>query len=122
MTVLVDSTRALTAETYRRLAATRRLIERNRRCLNPWWGLSGSSDGPNVRRIVIHRLSRGSLPAAPTELWAGNGTGRICIVCDQMITPMQLEAQLIDDRGGVTVKIWAHMLCYDIWRYETRTQ
>jgi len=87
VTVLVDSTRALTAETHHRLAGTRRLIERNRRHLNPWWSLSDSSDAPNVRHIVIERLSRRSLPPAPAKLWAGNGTGQICIVCNQMIIP-----------------------------------
>ena len=80
---ILEQTRVLISDNERLLARGRRLIARRH-------GFSGSSDALNVKRLVIERLNKGNLPAAPARIWAGHGTGRICIVCDQMITPTQL--------------------------------
>jgi len=48
-------------------------------------------------------------------MWAGHGTGRICIVCDAAITASEVEHEIID--GPATV--WAHSTCYQIWLRES---
>ena len=83
----VTSSWALVMQTRALLRKTRDRIALNSR-LNPWWGVSGSSDGVGdgaLMRSVLDRLERGVLFPAPSRMWAGKGTGQICSVCAQTI-------------------------------------
>src|SRR5262249_897297 len=100
-----------------RLSKTRTLIILNRRRLNPWWGISGSSDdGIALFQSVLDRLHRGLLVPAPSKVWAGNGTGRTCIVCTQTIFPDQVENGIAINVARVVIRLWAHVSCFNIWR------
>src|SRR5262249_13051273 len=94
MTLLIESTRTLILTTRSLLAETRSLIALNHRRLNPWWGVSGSSEGDGdgaLMRSVLDRLERGVLFPAPSRMWVGKGTGQICAICAQTIHPDEVE-------------------------------
>ena len=60
-TARIACARELLAQTRARLGDTRTLIALNRRWLNPWWGLSGSSEHDGERALlqsVLDRLQR----------------------------------------------------------------
>src|SRR5215813_2570132 len=116
---LIMCSRELVAQARARLGDTQILITLSRRWLNPWWGLSGSSDhdaeGP-LLRSVLDRLQRGVLVPLPSRVGAGKGTRQICSICTQAIYPDEVENEVVLNEGGVTVRLWAHTGCLTIWR------
>jgi len=118
-TARIACARELLAQTRARLGDTRTLIALNRRWLNPWWGLSGSSehDGEGaLLQSVLDRLQRGVLVPVPPRVGAAKGTGQICSICGQTIYPDEVENEVAINGGGVTVRLWAHTGCLAIWR------
>jgi len=116
-----ESSWKLVARTQALLEETRSLIALNRRLLNPWWALSGSSDGDGQgERLlsVLARLERGTLVPAPYEVWAGKGAGQTCIICTKTIHSDEVENEAVVRGGGVT--FWAHLGCLNIWLRATR--
>jgi len=69
-----------------------------------------------LRETVRERLASGWLFPAPHKVWAGKGTGHVCIVCGTAIAPSEVENEVA---GPTTV--WSHLLCYSIWREESQT-
>ena len=113
---LVARADALLKRTHSRIAV-------NRRRLNPWWGVSGSSDDDAERallRSVQERLECGALPSAPDKVWAGKGTGQICIICTKTICSDEIENEVLVPGDGVGVTLWAHLGCLNVWRRGTR--
>jgi hypothetical protein len=89
-------------------------MEASRRQLNPWWGISGSSDHKfedAFLQSVLDRLERGVLLPAPSRLWAGKGTGQTCVICTQIIYSDEVENEIVIGSGVDTVKLWAHLAC-----------
>ena len=119
----INTSRELVAQTRARLRETRALIALNRRHLNSWWGISGSSDDEAERgaalQSVLDRLHRGFLFPAPTSVWAGKGTGQTCAVCTQVIHSNDVENEVLIKGYPVTVRLWAHGRCFTIWRQAT---
>lgn len=121
----IATSREVVSRTRARLDETRTLIALNHRLLNPWWSLSGGSDydvdGP-LLQSVLDRLHRGVLILASPKVWAGSkvwterGTGRTCIVCTRTTSPEQVENEIAIYGGGVTVRLWAHLSCFNVWR------
>jgi hypothetical protein len=95
------------------LAQSRSLIARAHRLLNPAWTISGSS-GDDVRGTVRERLARGDLFPVPREVWAGHGTGHVCIACGRPISSVEIENEIV---GPPTAR--AHSACYSIWQQES---
>ena len=116
MTVLVSEAKARCLENRRLLAGSRLLIARSRRLLNPAQSLSGASNGPDLRVTVRERLASGWLFPAPSKVWAGRGTGHVCIICEISIAASEVENEVV---GPTTV--WSHLPCYSIWREESQT-
>ena len=109
----------LVAQTRARLGDTQILIALNRRWLNPWWGLSGSSDHDAAGALlqsVLDRLQRGILVPLPARVGAGKGTRQICSICTQAIYPDEVENEVAINEGGLTVRLWTHTGCLSIWR------
>src|SRR5713226_2529670 len=67
-----------------------------------------------LRQTVRERLASGWLFPAPHKVWAGKGTGHVCVVCGITIAPSEVENEVV---GPATV--WAHLPCYSIWREES---
>ena len=97
------------------LDESRRLIAMSRRLLNRAWGIGGSS-GDDLCQAVCDRLVSGALFPVPGKAWGGHGTGKVCSVCDVIISSTEIEFEVT----GPTI-LWAHLVCYDIWRYESGT-
>ncbi len=68
-----------------------------------------------LRQTVRERLASGWLFPAPHKVWAGKGTGHVCIVCGTTIAPSEIEHEVV---GPTTV--WTHLPCYSIWREESQ--
>jgi len=118
----ITTSRTLVAQTRARLGETQTRIALNHRRLNPWWGISGSSDHDAegaVLQSVLERLHRGFLFPAPSKVWAGKGTGQTCAVCTQVIHADEVENEVIIKGYPVTVRLWAHTQCFTIWRRAT---
>lgn len=104
------------------LERTRGCIAANRRLLNPWWGVSGSSDGPEgdgLRLRVRQRLERGDLIPVPKRVWGARGTGSTCAICSKAIMPNEIESKIVIWSGGDIVRLWAHLPCLRLWREES---
>ena len=97
------------------LDESRRLIAVSRRLLNRAWEIGGSS-GDDLGQAVRDRLATGALFPVPRKAWGGQGTGKVCSVCDVIISSTEIEFEV----SGPTT-LWAHLVCYDIWRYESGT-
>jgi hypothetical protein len=115
MTGMVSESKIRCLESRKLLAGSRYLIACSRRLLNRAFVISGGSSGDDLYTTVHDRLASGALFPAPQKVWAGHGTGRICIVCDAAITTSEVEHEIID--GPATV--WTHSACYQIWRQES---
>jgi hypothetical protein len=94
-----------------------------RRDPGDWLGLTQAASGRGsplpesaLRQTVRERLASGWLFPAPHKVWAGRGTGHICIVCGTTIAPSEVENEVV---GPATV--WSHLPCYSIWREESET-
>jgi len=105
------------------VTATRHLVARNRRRLNPWWEFSGGSDGQNpvdeLRLSIRQRLAQGDLFPAPRRVWAGMGTGQRCVVCAREILASEVENEISVRSDGLEVRLWAHLPCLRVWRDES---
>jgi len=64
---------------------------------------------------------RDCLDLASQEVWAGQGTGRTCVVCATVISPDQIENEIVLRTTGMAVTLWAHVPCLKIWRWESAT-
>jgi len=111
------------------LTQSRFLIAWGRRVLNPAWTISGSSEEDvrgtveedvrgtveeDVRGTVRERLASGDLFPVPREVWAGHGSGHVCVVCGKPISSAEVENEIV---GPTTVR--AHVACYSIWQQES---
>ena len=116
----IESSRDLISRNRAMITATRQLVARNRRRLNPWWGFSGGSDEPDpvdeLRSSIRQRLARGDLVPAPRRVWAGRGTGQRCVVCAREIRASEVENEISVHVEGLERRLWAHLPCLRVWR------
>ena len=119
----IESSRDLISRNRAMITATRQLIARNRRRLNPWWGFSGGSDKQDpvdeLRSSVRQRLARGDLVPAPRRVWAGRGTGQRCVVCAREILASEVENEISVRAEGLEMRLYAHLPCLRGWRDES---
>ena len=119
----IESSRDLILRNHAMVTATRHLVARNRRRLNPWWGGSGSSDEQDpvdeLRSSVRQRLARGDLVPAPRRVWAGRGTGQRCVVCAREILASEVENEISVRAEGLEMRLYAHLPCLRGWRDES---
>jgi len=112
---VLERTRAIVNDTQCRIAQSRRL-------LNPWWTLSGGSDGVDgsgLRRSVRARLERGDLIAEPNGVRGAGGVGTVCIICTRAILDGESKNKVVIRSSGVVIRLWVHLPCLTIWREES---
>jgi hypothetical protein len=114
MTALVYESKTRCLENQKLLTDSRFLMIRSGCLLNRAWEISGVSDSVNLRATVRERLARGWLFPAPHKVWAGKGTGHVCVVCETTIAPSEIEHEVVEP-----ARVWAHLPCYSIWRQES---
>jgi hypothetical protein len=76
-----------------------------------------------LRTIARERIAKGQLPSAPpSHMWAGQGTGEICALCDKPILAdeVEFEAEYGDEASGVGAElpIRFHLVCEAVWKLE----
>ena len=70
-----------------------------------------------LRRRVRQRIDNNQLlGVAREEVAAGYGRGHMCVVCDQPITPTQVEYEVADDRDNSRLSF--HLNCHAVWQQE----
>jgi hypothetical protein len=115
----LEQTRACIRENHRLLASSRSRIVSARRHLNPWFAVTGGSDGDGLRATIRARIATGTLfPIHGTRAWASYGEDRPCIVCQEPITRAQVEYEVSSASTEVTVR--AHLRCYMAWKEESQ--
>ena len=78
----------------------------------------GSIVDATIAEMVRDKLDTGVLPLeVPARIWAGQGTGLACEVCEQPIleTEIEYEAQYEEHHA-----IRLHSRCHTVWRQEVR--
>jgi len=119
----IESSRNLISRNRAIITATRQLVARNRRRLNPWWGFSGGSDeqdsADELRSSIRQRLAQGELVPAPGRVWAGRGTGQRCVVCAREILASEVENEISVRADGLEMRLYAHLPCLRAWRDES---
>jgi hypothetical protein len=67
--------------------------------------------------VVRDKLDAGTLPLNdPVKLWAGQGSGRLCALCEQPILKSQAEYEPQYDDGLPAVRF--HRGCHGLWEAE----
>lgn len=79
-------------------------------------------------RLLTERIRQaidsGKLPARkPDRVLGGLGTGKLCAVCEGMLTLTEMEIEVEFDRGASSPgpdRYWTHPRCYAAWEFELR--
>ena len=103
----VERNRVVLAESRRRAAASRRL-------LNPWFAVSGGSEASDraLRATVRSLLASGLLRPIDGKALSGQGTWKRCVVCGDPITPTEVHVQ---PDGSHAVDSFVHVRCFLAW-------
>jgi hypothetical protein len=73
-----------------------------------------------LKKIALERIRRGLLPdAVPKSIWAGQGTGKACALCDGTVVQSEMEYELNAARDdGTQTIIRFHLRCHALWQLE----
>ena len=103
-----------------RILESRRRAANARRHLNPWFAVSGGSENSDQLALLQARvralLASGLLGPISGEAWGGQGTGKCCVVCGELIMPTQLQ---FEPDGAI--ESVAHVSCFLVWHEESKT-
>lgn len=121
MSYMLAESRSLVEANHKLVAQTRERITSSRRQLNQWFALAGGSSfiplHSSLRVSVRTRLALGKLFPVGPEAWAGKGTGRPCLVCDDPICLEDVEYEVLRETTGTSAVV--HLRCYIVWREES---
>ena len=67
-----------------------------------------------LREQVRKRLQTGNLPVPTAAVWAGTGTGKLCVICRAFIFVTDVEYEVASNGEGLS----AHLPCFFLWREE----
>jgi len=77
-----------------------------------------------LKEMIRQAIDSGKLPARkPDRVLGGLGTGKLCAVCEGMLTLTQTEIEVEFDRGPTSPRpdrYWTHPRCYAAWEFELR--
>ena len=72
-----------------------------------------------LKTLAIDRIRKNSLPAcAPKTIWAGQGSGEPCSLCDRKIDQTEMEYELDAPANCRNVVIRLHLRCHALWQLE----
>ena len=111
---------ALFAESRRLVEQNRKLLRQSlqrmahgRRHLHPRFAVSGGSDNASERTLgamVRELLASGRLRPIDGKVLSGQGSGKPCVVCGEVVMPTELQLEPETARIGV-----AHATCFLAW-------
>ena len=77
---------------------------------------------PQLRQLARQVLLNGTLPRRdPDRTWGGPGVGAMCTVCEQPVTPDQMEYEVQFARDGNNPgldRFHLHIRCFAVWELE----
>ena len=66
-----------------------------------------------LKRIAVQRIEQRSLPShVPKTIWAGQGSGEPCSLCDRRIDKTETEYELAVPHAGAEVLVRFHLRCH----------
>lgn len=73
-----------------------------------------------LKKTALERIRQKVLPdAVPKSLWAGQGTGKNCSLCDRPVAQTEMEYELNGPEGdGARSIIRFHLRCHALWQLE----
>ena len=75
-----------------------------------------------LREKARAAVMNGKLPARrPDRTWGGPGVGAVCTVCNEPVTPSQMEFEIQFSRDGDNPgldKYHVHIRCFAAWEFE----
>ena len=67
-----------------------------------------------IAAAILSKLADGSLPAVSIQkVWAGPGSGRVCLACEQPISAQEIETEV---EVGSAVVLLLHAECFRVWQ------
>lgn len=73
-----------------------------------------------LKKTALERIRQKLLPdAVPKSIWAGQGTGKPCSLCDRPVAQTEMEYELNvleDDASRATIRF--HLRCHALWQLE----
>lgn len=73
-----------------------------------------------LKKTALERIRQKLLPdTVPRSIWAGEGTGQACSLCDRPVPQTEMEYELnlpLDD--GTRSIIRFHLRCHALWQLE----
>ena len=71
-----------------------------------------------LRPVARERIAKGQLPRhAPSKIWGGYGSGKLCSLCDRPIEAHEIEYE-IEYAEGSAIAYRFHRVCESIWQLE----
>ncbi len=73
-----------------------------------------------LKKTALERIRQKLLPdSVPKSIWAGQGTGQTCSLCDQTVAQTEMEYELSVPRDdGTQGTIRFHLRCHALWQLE----
>jgi hypothetical protein len=73
-----------------------------------------------LKTLAVERIRDNVLPAqAPNTIWAGQGSGEPCSLCDRIIDKEEMEYELDAPATRATnTVIRLHLRCHALWQLE----
>jgi hypothetical protein len=81
------------------------------------WATPEATVPATIAAMIRKKLDAGTLPLnSPAKLWAGLGSGRLCVACEQPIQSSQAEYELEYDDDRAVPRFQA--ACHGLWEEE----
>lgn len=74
-----------------------------------------------LKTLTAERIKQRALPAQlPKTVWAGQGSGEPCALCDRTIdkTEMEYELDTLPAAAGANSVVRLHVRCHGLWQHE----
>jgi hypothetical protein len=81
------------------------------------WATPEATVPTTIAAMIRKKLDAGTLPLnSPAKLWAGLGSGRLCVACEHQIQSSQAEYELEYDDDRPIPRF--HAACHALWEEE----
>ena len=73
-----------------------------------------------LKKVAVERITQRRLPAqVPKTIWAGQGSGERCSLCDRVIDKTETEFELdMPPAGPAASLVRFHLRCHALWQLE----
>lgn len=72
-----------------------------------------------LKNLAVARIRENVLPAqAPKTIWAGQGSGEKCSLCDRTIEKTDTEYEIDPAEPAANTIVRLHLRCHALWQLE----